>query len=382
MASSPGFISGEVVEGECVSNRRAPHHLLALRRTCRLLLISSCGSSVTDGRSADLVAVLDETASERDSAGGVQRGFFLKQPVVPLRTLGSFALGPATSRYHRAELSTQAVSGHGVDHLVARSQKIVLLDGPPSLLHLVSSAWTHRQQDAALNLGEGRGAISRTGTHWHLSAVTLHDLGLKLYLGHDGEKCSTLVDQQHIILINKFGRSIERDAIQRRREELDAIDHAAALEQERLRAVAEAREEAWRKESMRRHFVDSPDHRRRVAAKDAEAAAWRHAFEVARCQGLGAAGAPGAILRKKYCAGQRPTGAVERTRAYHAFEAARREGVSAAGTPGAILRKEYRKKYRLFFPQPRARGFPETITAASALQKGETYAHPEDWLMS
>ncbi|KAJ7025445.1 hypothetical protein C8F04DRAFT_1191449 [Mycena alexandri] len=232
-----------------------------------------------------------------------------------------------------------------------------------------------------------------TGTHRHLSAVTLHDLGLHLYLGHDGEKCPTLVDQQHIILINKFGRSIEHDDIQHRLEELDAIEHAAALEQERLRAASEAREEAWRKDSMRRHFVDSPEyldhawrsHQRCVAAKDAEAAAWRHAFEVARRQGRGAAGAPGAILRKKYRAGQRPTGAVERTRAYHAFEAARREGVGAAGTPGAILRKENRKKYRLFSPSPEPEDSPasqETITAASTLQKGETYAHPEDWLMS
>ncbi|KAJ7763724.1 hypothetical protein B0H16DRAFT_1718378 [Mycena metata] len=179
----------------------------------------------------------------------------------------------------------------------------------------------------------------------------------------------------------------ERDAIQRHLDELDRLKCAAALENARLQAEAEVREDTWRKELMRRHCVESPEylehakcsHERRVAAKDAEAAAWRHAFEVARRQGTGTAGAPGAFLRKKYRAGQHPTRTVklavigERL----AWKRARCAGVGVSAAPGAVLRK---KKYRIFSPSPEVEDHPtyqETPTSVCNLLKGEPDANAE-----
>ncbi|KAJ7016991.1 hypothetical protein C8F04DRAFT_1280234 [Mycena alexandri] len=169
---------------------------------------------------------------------------------------------------------------------------------------------------------------------------------------------------------------------------LDTTTHAeaAALEQEHLRREAEARAAAAYKQSLSRECPSSQEYQdrversrqRRVAAKDAEAAAWRHAIRVTRLQGAGVSGAPSSFLRLQRCAAQRRAErriawSAEEAAVKHAWNIARLQGVGTSTAPNAILRK---KKYRLFSPTPDFNDPPSQDTGgANELKKGERYAN-------
>ncbi|KAJ7018015.1 hypothetical protein C8F04DRAFT_1199618 [Mycena alexandri] len=87
----------------------------------------------------------------------------------------------------------------------------------------------------------------------------------------------------------------------------------AALHQDRLRMESDLRAATLYKQALRREvltseeyqdYVESSRWHHVVAAKDAKAAAWKHAFAVARQQGVSVSGAPAAVLRKKRRVGE------------------------------------------------------------------------------
>ncbi|KAJ7025493.1 hypothetical protein C8F04DRAFT_1191386 [Mycena alexandri] len=160
-------------------------------------------------------------------------------------------------------------------------------------------------------------------------------------------------------------RCVERRAHIRRLLDQSRADAAVAAHlQDRLRMESETRAAALYTQALRREFVSSQEyqdyverrHQRRVAAKDAEAAAWRHAFAVARLQGVGVSGAPGTVLRKKRRPGEshpecaaRFAQRLKEAKLELARKASLRDGVGAAAAPGAALRKS-KKKRPIFSP--------------------------------
>ncbi|KAJ7711980.1 hypothetical protein B0H16DRAFT_1479812 [Mycena metata] len=156
-----------------------------------------------------------------------------------------------------------------------------------------------------------------------------------------------------------------RDHMQRILDTTRAAAEATAFEQDRLRKEAEARAATAYKKYLSRECPSSQEyqdrvehsHRRRVAAKDAEAAAWRHAFQVTRRQGVGVSGTPSSLLRlqrrfERRRAERRIAWSAEAAaakQAKHARDVARLQGVGTSTAPSAVLRKT---KYRLFSPTP------------------------------
>ncbi|KAJ7026605.1 hypothetical protein C8F04DRAFT_1267981 [Mycena alexandri] len=174
----------------------------------------------------------------------------------------------------------------------------------------------------------------------------------------------------------------ERNHRQRVLDTTRAQAEAAALEQEHLRKEAEAQAAARYREYLSRDCPSSQEYQdrversrqHRVAAKNAEAAAWRHAFQVTCLQGVGVSGAPGSFLRlqrrfERRRAERRVAWSAEEAERKHAWNAARSQGVGTSTTPSAVLRK---KKYRLFSPASDHNDRYET-GGANDFEKGERY---------
>ncbi|KAJ7855816.1 hypothetical protein B0H13DRAFT_1902918 [Mycena leptocephala] len=56
-----------------------------------------------------------------------------------------------------------------------------------------------------------RDCVDWTNTQ-DLVSISLHDLGLRVHLGHDGQPCPR-PDGRHLILISRLGRSIEPEVV-------------------------------------------------------------------------------------------------------------------------------------------------------------------------
>ncbi|KAJ7711357.1 hypothetical protein B0H16DRAFT_1745237 [Mycena metata] len=169
----------------------------------------------------------------------------------------------------------------------------------------------------------------------------------------------------------------ERDHRQRILNATRAQAEAAALQQEheaQARAAlqqeheAQARAAAAHRRYLSRQCPSSQEYQdrversrqRRVVAKDAEAAAWHHAFQVSRRQGVGVSGAPSSFIRlqRRFAqrrAERRVVWSAEEAAIKHARNIARFQGVGTSTTPDAVLRK---KKYRLFSPAPDSNDCP------------------------